>query len=141
MTAVSSINPLRVAVVAALKALPIIGGPASGRVFHTQAKRSAAYPFIVLDNETETEEGARYGQGGQGPGITFRCWGADSWEAQEVFAAAKGALHGVALTVTGFKVVNPQVARVNGFRDRDAEPDALGPYCVVGDYSAETKVI
>jgi hypothetical protein len=140
MTAVSAVNPFRVAQAAALNALPIIGGPASPRVYHTKADRDAALPYIVIDGEQEDESGARYNQGGQGLFGFMRCWGIDSWEAQEVYNAAKGALHGVSLAVTGFKNVRPQVERLTGFLDRGAGPDDLGPYCVVGQVTGETKL-
>lgn len=138
MTATSAINPLRTAVVTALRALTIIGGPASPKVYLGAAPRGTVEPYIILGLSTEDNEASRYQQPGQGQSMQIRCWGTDLWEADEVYSAVVGALHGVTLTVTGYKAVRPQMVRLTDFKERGVPPDEPGPWCVVGELLTET---
>ncbi len=104
------------------------------------APRGASLPYIILDAQTETEDGARYQQRGSEQTQQVKCWADNPWDAQEVYNTAKGALQGVTHAVTGHKLVTNVMEILTSFKEQDAPADEPGPYCVVGRWVTRTVV-
>jgi hypothetical protein len=146
VTSASAVNPIRVAMAEVLKTIPALTSddPAiGGHVYHEgEVRRGDPVPRIVIGAAFETPRGAsRYGQRGHMGNEFLKCWGNDSWEAQEVFSAAKSLLDNTVLPLDpteGHAMVRGEVERVTDYPEPDPEITA---HVVIGRYLHEVRSV
>lgn len=140
----SAVNPVRIALVAALKMIPALAaddGDIVAHVYHEgEVRRGDPLPRIVIGSAFETPRGAsRYGQLGYAGNEQIKCWGNDSMEAQDLYDAAEAVLSqwvAAGLSVQGFVLVTSLLERLTDYADPDPEVDA---HVVVGRWTHEVR--
>lgn len=142
MSSASAVLPLRVALSATLKTIPRLADASlGGRVYYEgEVRRNDALPRIVYGIGHEGRFGAaRYGSPNAfQDDAQIKCWAVDSWEAQQLFEEAAALLHGIPLTLDGYRWHKGAVERITDF----PEPDkTIQAHCVVGSYSAQARAL
>jgi uncharacterized protein DUF3168 len=130
----TAIPPLRVAIFAALETITMLAGD---KVYHEgDVPRTSVLPYIVVGTATETKTGAGFiGQPGQEQTHQIKCWGDNSWVAQQVYEQAVLKLDGQILTVLNHRNVLCQMEYLTDFAEPN--PEVTG-HVVIGRLRTRT---
>lgn len=145
MSTASAVNAVRVGLFDALKTIPALEEDGWYHVYHEgEVTRGVAVPRVVMAGAFE--QGKHYVGGGtlalsdrgHSGNIFLRCWGEDSWAAQELYESVCEKLDWQDLALDEHRLVHGYMERVTDYPEPDPEITA---HVVIGRYLHATRVL